>query len=128
MRGGYTNSPLSPADANSTDVTGQGLNAGQTLDMGMGIDGQGLTNYGVSSVNVQQMADQAGGRRRHKMRGGYTPLAGHNSLSGGKRRQKGGIPPNWNPPPNYKARGGTTKPLAINGVSGAAGVFMPQGP
>jgi hypothetical protein len=124
MRGGYTNSPLSPADANSTDVTGQGLNAGQTLDMGMGIDGQGLTNYGVSSVNVQQMADQAGGRRRQK--GGYQsfppkepevslvphPLPPPRSHMGGKRRQKGG----------------TTKPLAINGVSGAAGVFMPQGP
>ena len=38
---------------------------------GSGIDGQGITDYGNSSTNVQMEAGQAGGkRRRRKMRGG----------------------------------------------------------
>ena len=34
--------------------------------MGSGIDGQGLTNYGNSSVDVQLAAGMAGGRRKRK--------------------------------------------------------------
>ena len=90
---------------------------------GNGIDGQGLTNYGLGSDNVQLMAGQAGGRRSKskRMRGGkgYGWLSG-NGLDGqgitkytngqssidvqlaagqaGGRRRK---------------RGGTTKPMNI---------------
>jgi hypothetical protein len=47
------------------------------------LDGQGDTNYGGNSTNVQMEAGQAGGkRRRRKMRGGTTkPFADLNSAS-----------------------------------------------
>ena len=37
--------------------------------MGSGIDGQGLTNYGNSSIDVQLAAGMAGGRRRRRKGG-----------------------------------------------------------
>ena len=54
MKGGYYGNNFSPANA-----------------MGMGIDGQGITDYGAGSNNVQFAAGQAGGRRRKK-RGGFS--------------------------------------------------------
>lgn len=47
---------------------------------GSGVDGQGLTNYGSNSTNVQMAAGMAGGRKRksRKMRGGK----GYGWLSG----------------------------------------------
>lgn len=57
MKGGYHGNAFSPADAMAMDITGSG------------IDGQGITDYGTGSNNVQFAAGQAGGRRR-KMRGG----------------------------------------------------------
>jgi hypothetical protein len=88
---------------------------------GNGIDGQGLTNYGLGSTNVQFMAGQAGGRKSKRMRGGkgYGWLSGSGidgqgitkytngassidvqlaaGQAGGRRRK----------------RGGTTKPMNI---------------
>jgi hypothetical protein len=63
------------------DVYGNSLNP--SLVSGSGIDGQGMTNYGNSSIDVQMAAGQAGGRRRRRgskrrgsrsrrMRGGTT--------------------------------------------------------
>ena len=51
MRGGHSSNqfPFSPA----------------------GIDGQGITNYGLGSNDVQFAAGQAGGRRRRSNRGGH---------------------------------------------------------
>jgi hypothetical protein len=46
-----------------------------------GIDGQGITDYGSSSVNVQLAAGQAGGRRRKSRRGG-SPYGNNFSPSG----------------------------------------------
>jgi len=54
MKGGYYGNNFSPADS-----------------MGSGIDGQGITDYGAGSNNVQFAAGQAGGKRR-RMRGGTT--------------------------------------------------------
>jgi hypothetical protein len=54
MNGGYYGNGFSPAQA-----------------MAMGIDGQGITDYGAGSNNVQFAAGQAGGRRRKK-RGGFS--------------------------------------------------------
>jgi hypothetical protein len=75
MRGGYM-SALAPADVNATDITGAGANSAATL--GMGIDGQGVTSYGMTSNDVQMAAGQAAGgkRRRRKMRGGTTSRLG----------------------------------------------------
>lgn len=82
--------------------------------MANGIDGQGVTNYGYSSTNVQMAAGMAGGRKSRKMsmKGGkgYGWLAsngidgqgvtnyGSNStnvqlaagMAGGRRRKRGG--------------------------------------
>jgi hypothetical protein len=87
MRGGYM-SALAPADVNATDITGVGANSSATL--GMGIDGQGITSYGMSSNDVQMAAGQAAGgkRRRRKMRGGTTSRLGLGM---------GGIPDMGNP-------------------------------
>lgn len=65
-------SALAPADVSAGDITGSAPMGG--MGMGMGIDGQGITNYGMSSNDVQFAAGQAGGKRRHKktMRGGTT--------------------------------------------------------
>ena len=61
MRGGMSyGSGLYPADINSTDITGNG------------IDGQGLTNYGsAGSVGVQEAAGMSSGKKR-RMRGATT--------------------------------------------------------
>ena len=92
--------------------------------MGSGIDGQGVTNYGNNSTDVQLAAGMAGGGK------GYGWLAGsgidgqgvtnygNNStdvqlaagMSGGRRRRsrgKGG----------RSRRGGTTKPLALQSAN-----------
>lgn len=55
-----------------SQVTPAGASASYSFGSGSGIDGQGITNYGSSSVDVQLAAGQAGGRRRRrrKMRGG----------------------------------------------------------
>ena len=86
-----------------------------------GIDGQGITNYGHNSTDVQMAAGMAGGRRRHR-RGGapygssFSPSGidgqgvtdyGHNStdvqmaagMAGGRRKRH--------------KRGGTTKVLPL---------------
>ena len=48
--------------------------------MANGIDGQGVTDYGVSSTNVQLAAGMAGGKRGRKKRGGTTmPMRWGNS-------------------------------------------------
>jgi hypothetical protein len=54
MRGGYVGNDFVPAQAMAMDITGSG------------IDGQGITDYGAGSNNVQFAAGQAGGRRRRK--------------------------------------------------------------
>lgn len=91
--------------------------------MANGIDGQGITNYGYSSTNVQMAAGMAGGKKRSMMGGkgygnSYSPAgvmgngidgqgvtnygAGSNNvqlaagMAGGRRRRK---------------KGGTTKPF-----------------
>jgi len=87
MKGGMTHDISSPADLSldmkSLGSTGVQIRAGQSGGApygnnfvpaeanGSGIDGQGITNYGNNSTNVQMAAGMAGGkRRRHKMRGG----------------------------------------------------------
>jgi hypothetical protein len=72
MRGGYSNSPLSPADASSTDVTGQGSNSTplESLPFGSTTIGTGESAPLVGALNAA-----GGGRRRRrgrKMRGGTT--------------------------------------------------------
>ena len=106
--------------------------------LGNGIDGQGITNYGNSSIDVQLAAGQAGGRRRRgssrRMRGGdvygnsLNPSLisgsgidgqgitdyGHSSIdvqmaagqAGGRRRRRGKKGSR-----SRRMRGGTTKPL-----------------
>lgn len=66
MRGGYYGNSFSPAEAMAMNINGSG------------IDGQGITNYGAGSNNVQFAAGQAGGRRRRKRMMGGT---GSRSLS-----------------------------------------------
>jgi hypothetical protein len=71
MKGGVVyGSGLSPADVSAGNITGYS----NPSYMGMGIDGQGITNYGMSSNDVQLAAGQAGGKRRkhRKMWGGTT--------------------------------------------------------
>lgn len=54
MKGGYQGNAFSPANVTAMDITG------------LGPDGQGITNYGAGSDNVQFAAEQAGGRRRRR--------------------------------------------------------------
>jgi hypothetical protein len=63
MRGGSPYGSLVNPASISDNVSGYGSGSGS------GIDGQGITNYGSSSIDVQLAAGQAGGRKR-KMRGG----------------------------------------------------------
>lgn len=78
MKGGYNLYQLNPADVSSTDITGFGASSNSNM-MGNGIDGQGATNYGMDSNDVQFAAGMAGGRRRK--RGGMKYMG--RALSGG---------------------------------------------
>ena len=69
MRGGSGMMPMSP------------------MELGQGIDGQGLTNYGSSgSVGVQLAAGMAGGKRKNKRRHRSRGMAG-----GTGNRSSGGV-------------------------------------
>ena len=56
--------------------------AGNANWAGDGIGGQGITSGNAGSANIQLLAGMAGGRRRHRMRGGMAAIAAH-KMSGG---------------------------------------------
>lgn len=84
MRGGYSMNALSPASVSGMDITGYSNMAGMA---GSGIDGQGITDYGMSgSDSVQIAAGQAGGRRRRSM---YRGKSMRKSMYRGKSMRMG---------------------------------------
>jgi hypothetical protein len=83
MRGGYEMNALMPASVSGMDITGYSGMAGMP---GSGIDGQGITDYGMNgSDSVQIAAGQAGGRRRRSM---YRGKSMRKSMYRGKSMRK----------------------------------------